>query len=89
MTIVARRRRVAPSLPFAQAVDPEPAECKCEQEENPAPVGDDESDVEPGGLTELGWKVVPALQLVQPLPCKPEQDQAGQTYEKKREVPEA
>ena len=40
------------------------------------------------GSLELGRKLVPALQLVEPLPGDPEQDQAGQPDEEKREVTE-
>ena len=87
MTIVTLSRRAALAAP--QPVDADPAEHESQQEQDPAPVGDDEPDAEPGRVLDLVRKVVPALQLVEPLPGEPHQDQARQADEEKREVAEA
>ena len=52
MSMVALSRPVA-LLPLAEAVDADASEREGEEEEQAAPVCDDESDAEPGGLGEL------------------------------------
>ena len=76
MSIVALSRTVPP-LPLRESVDADPAECEREEEEQPAPVGDDVADLEPGGLVDLVWKLVPVLEPVEPFAGEPHQDQPG------------
>ena len=87
MTIVALSSAV-PLLPLRESADAEAAECEREEEEQSAPVGDDESDLEPGGFVELVWKVVPVLEAVEPFAGEPHQDQAWEGDEQEREVAE-
>ena len=87
MSIVALSRRGA-AVAVAQSVDADAAECECEEEEQSAPVGDDVADLEPGGLVDLVWKVVPVLEPVEPFAGEPHAGSAREGDEQEREVAE-
>ena len=87
MNVVALRSAVLLSL-LAESVDAEAAECECEEEEQSAPVGDEVADLEPGGLVELVWEVVPVLEAVEPFAGEPHQDPAWEGDEQERVVAE-
>ena len=89
MTIVALRSNVCPLLAVAQAVDAEPAEHKCERKRIPPQSATMNPMLSQAGSPICDGSLSQLLQLVEPLPGEPEQDQAGQTDEQKREVPEA
>ena len=66
-----------------------PPSTSASEEEHPAPVGDDESDAEPGrARSNWGGSLFQLCILVEPLPGEPHQDQARQADEEKREVAE-
>ena len=61
-----RLEQAGGALALAEPVNADAAEREGEQEEQAAPVGDDEADAEPGGLVDLVGQVVPVLQAVEP-----------------------